>query len=149
MPARFALMALVALTLLPSLWRACRPFPYRARACEPDGRGEPPRHWVGCRGDPGPRRDLDGRERVLFGLTLDPNQASAEDLAAVPGLSPTLAAEIVADREARGPFERVEALRRVRGIGPARLGKARAFLEVAAPEGVPLRRPERPIEGTP
>ena len=134
MPVRLALVTLVALTLLPTLWRAWRPFPYRERACQPEGRGEPPRHWVGCRGDPGPARDLGGHERVLLGLPLDPNRASAEDLAAVPGLSPGLAAAIVADREARGPFDRVEALRRVRGIGPARLGRARAFLEVTSEE---------------
>ncbi len=132
-------MALVALTLLPSLWRVLRPFPYRERSCQPEGRGVPPLHWVGCRGDPGPRRDLDGRERVLLGLTLDPNRASAEDLAAVPGLSPALAAAIVADREARGPFERVEALERVRGIGPARLGRARAFLALTPAEAPPPR----------
>ena len=136
-------MALVALTLVPSLWRALRPFPFRERACQPEGRGVPPRHWVGCRGDPGPPRDLDGRERVLLGLTLDPNLASADDLAAVPGLSPGLAAAIVAEREARGPFDRVEALERVRGIGPARLGRARAYLAVTSAEapGPPAPRP--------
>ncbi len=123
-------MALVAMTLVPSLWRALRPFSPRERACQPEGRGTPPRHWVGCRGDPGSARDLSGRERVLLGLPLDPNRASAEDLAAVPGFSPALAAEIVADRSRRGPFERVEALERVRGIGPARLGRARPFLAI-------------------
>lgn len=134
--------ALVALALLPSLWRAWRPFPYRERDCQPEGRGVPPRHWVGCRGDPGPRRELSGRERVLLGLPVDPNRATAEDLAAVPGLSPGLAAAIVADREARGPFERVEDLGRVRGLGPVRVGRARALLEVrpaAAPSPAPPR----------
>jgi competence protein ComEA len=134
---RLALMALVALALVPSLWRQLRLLPYRERACQPEGRGAPPRHWVGCRGDPGPRRDLSGRERVLLGLPLDPNRASAEDLAAVPGLSPGLAAEIVADRGRRGPFERVESLERVRGIGPARMARASAFLEVAPEAAAP------------
>lgn len=132
MAARLALMALVALTLAPTAWRQLDAFPYRERACSPEGRGEPPRHWVGCRGDPGPPRDLSGPERVLLGLPLDPNRASAEDLAAVPGLSPRLAAEIVADRERRGPFRRVDDIDRVRGIGPARLARARAFLSVEA-----------------
>ena len=122
---------LVAMTLVPSLWRAVRPFSPRERACEPEGRGTPPRHWVGCRGDPGPARELSGRERVLLGLPLDPNRAAAEDLAAVPGFSPALAAEIVADRSRRGPFVRVQELERVRGIGPARLRRAQAFLSVA------------------
>lgn len=135
---RLALMALLALALVPSLWRQLGPLPYRERACQPEGRGVPPHHWVGCRGDPGPRRDLSGRERVLLGLPLDPNRASAEDLAAVPGLSPGLAAEIVADRDRRGPFDRVESLERVRGIGPARMARASAFLAVA-PEAAASR----------
>lgn len=124
-------MALVAVTLVPSSWRALRPFSPQEQGCQPEGRGTPPRHWVGCRGDPGPPRELSGRERVLLRLPLDPNHASAEDLAAVPGFSPGLAAEIVADRDRRGPFERVEALERVRGIGPARLRRASPFLAVA------------------
>jgi competence protein ComEA len=63
---------------------------------------------------------------------VDLNAATAADLAAVPGLGPALAAEVVADRAARGPFPSVDALRRVRGIGPARLARARAWLEVPA-----------------
>jgi competence protein ComEA len=69
-----------------------------------------------------------GRERVLFGLAVDLNTATAEDLAAVPGITPRLAATIVADRAGRGPFQGVEDLERVRGIGPKRLDRARAHL---------------------
>jgi competence protein ComEA len=90
----------------------------------------PPAHWIGCRADPGPPRALSGRERVLLGRPVDLNAASAEDLAAVPGISPRLAEAIAEDRRGRGPFRRVEDLLRVRGIGPARLAQARPWLSV-------------------
>lgn len=105
----------------------------RPEGCSAEGRGVPPRHWLGCATDEGSPRGLDGAERLLLGLPLDPNVASARDLAFVPGLSARLAAAVVADREERGPFPSVEELVRVRGIGPKRLALARASLVVAAP----------------
>jgi competence protein ComEA len=56
------------------------------------------------------------------------NAASAEDLAAVPGLSPRLAAAVVEEREQHGVFACLEDLLRVRGIGPVRLARARPHL---------------------
>jgi competence protein ComEA len=46
----------------------------------------------------------------------------------LPGIGPELAQRIVADRQARGPFRRVEDLRRVRGIGPKTLERMRVYL---------------------
>jgi competence protein ComEA len=45
------------------------------------------------------------------------NTATEADLEKLPGVGPKTAAAIVADREARGPFGRIEDLQRVRGIG--------------------------------
>jgi competence ComEA-like helix-hairpin-helix protein len=56
---------------------------------------------------------------------LNVNHATAVELERLPGIGPSLARRIVADREARGPFAAVEALDRIPGIGPrlvARLG---------------------------
>jgi competence ComEA-like helix-hairpin-helix protein len=53
------------------------------------------------------------------GTTLNVNRATAVDLEALPGIGPSLARRIVADREARGPFATVQALDRIPGIGPA------------------------------
>lgn len=52
---------------------------------------------------------------------IDLNRADADTLAQLPGLSPALAARIVADRDARGPFVTADELVRVSGIGPATL----------------------------
>lgn len=60
--------------------------------------------------------------------SVDPNQASAEELGALPGIGPALAARIVASRESDGPFGSAEALCRVKGIGPATLSKLRPYL---------------------
>lgn len=60
------------------------------------------------------------------GTVLNVNRATAVELEGLPGVGPSLARRIVADREARGPFATVEALDRIPGIGPglvARLGR--------------------------
>ncbi|HSN91168.1 MAG TPA: helix-hairpin-helix domain-containing protein [Anaeromyxobacteraceae bacterium] len=132
MHARLALALLVAASLLPAALRARAPGPDAPRACSPEGRGVPPRGWLGCAADPGPPRPLSDEERLLIGRPLDPNRAGAEALAFVPGIGPGLARAVVDDREAHGPFQGVEDLVRVRGIGPKRLERARPWLEVPA-----------------
>ncbi len=67
-------------------------------------------------------------EGVLLGIPLDLNQASASDLQAIPGIGPSTASAIVADREANGPFPDLDSLQRVKGIGPATLERSRPFL---------------------
>ncbi|MCH7792129.1 MAG: ComEA family DNA-binding protein [Planctomycetes bacterium] len=53
------------------------------------------------------------------------NIASAAELELLPGIGPTLAARIVADREANGPFASLDDVARVRGIGPRTVDKIR------------------------
>ena len=52
-------------------------------------------------------------------IALNVNRATAVELEALPGIGPSLAQRIVADREARGPFATVGALDRIPGSGPA------------------------------
>lgn len=52
---------------------------------------------------------------------LDINGASAEELAALPGIGEVLAQRIVDYRAANGPFETVEDLTKVSGIGEKKL----------------------------
>jgi len=61
----------------------------------------------------------------LFGLPIELNCAGARTLETLPGIGPVRARRIVAER-ARRPFERVEDLLRVRGIGPKTLEQLRA-----------------------
>ena len=49
------------------------------------------------------------------------NTASEADLLQLPGIGPGLARAILADRAARGPFQTIQDLKRVRGIGDATL----------------------------
>lgn len=53
------------------------------------------------------------------------NIASAAELELLPGIGPTLAARIVADRAANGPFASLDDVARVRGIGPRTVDKIR------------------------
>lgn len=52
---------------------------------------------------------------------VDLNRATAAELERLPGVGPVTAARIVVDREDHGPYESLEDLARVRGIGPALL----------------------------
>ena len=52
---------------------------------------------------------------------VDLNRSTAAELEALPGVGPVLAARIVAYRELNGPFEAVEDLLDVGGIGEAKL----------------------------
>jgi len=66
---------------------------------------------------------------------LDVNTATAAELSQLPGIGPTLAARWVAARERHGPFESIEAVSRVGGIGPAKLAQIRGFLTCGSPRG--------------
>jgi competence protein ComEA len=133
MPRRLALLLALAFALAAEPFRAWLETPPRRPACVLEGRGKPPRHYLGCAGDPGPPRALTSDERLVLGMPIDPNTASARDLAFVPGLSRRLAAEVVLDRERNGPYRRLADLVRVRGIGPKRLEAASRHLAIAAP----------------
>lgn len=61
---------------------------------------------------------------------LDVNRATQEQLQTVPGIGPALARRIVEWRREHGPFETLEELLHVRGIGPRTLDRIRPYLEV-------------------
>lgn len=58
------------------------------------------------------------------------NTASAEQLDVLPGVGPTTAAAIVAHREQHGPFQTIDQLGDVHGIGPAKLDALRGLVTV-------------------
>lgn len=62
--------------------------------------------------------------------TLDLNTASQQALETLPGIGPGRAQAIVGYREANGPFQRVEDLLLVDGIGPITLSGIRLLISV-------------------
>ncbi|MGH7688359.1 MAG: ComEA family DNA-binding protein, partial [Gemmatimonadaceae bacterium] len=50
---------------------------------------------------------------------VDVDRATANELQALPGIGPALAARIVAFRDSNGPFGSMTRLQQVKGIGPA------------------------------
>lgn len=58
------------------------------------------------------------------------NSATPDQLDVLPGVGPTTAAAIVAHRQQNGPFQNVEQLGDVRGIGPAKLDALRGLVTV-------------------
>ncbi len=51
-------------------------------------------------------------------MRIEVNTATEIQLNALPGIGPALAARIAEDRATRGPFESIDDLARVHGIGP-------------------------------
>ena len=76
------------------------------------------------------KRWMSARRRVLLGIPLDINQARAEELQWVPGLSHRVASKIVEYRRDNGHFRSLEELVKIRGIGWNSLQRLRPFLRV-------------------
>ena len=58
------------------------------------------------------------------------NAATAVQLQRLPAIGPKMAARILAYRQTHGPFQNLEALQRVKGIGAATLDKLRPLVVV-------------------
>jgi len=75
----------------------------------------------------------------------DLNHADRTQLEQVPGIGPSLAKRIDDHRREKGPFQSVEELRQVKGIGPATLDKVRAFLHVEVTSASPAEGSFEPL----
>jgi competence protein ComEA len=64
------------------------------------------------------------------GGKVDLNTATAAELDTLPGVGPSTAAKIVADRTSNGPFRSVDDLMRVSGIGPAKFDALKDLVRV-------------------
>lgn len=74
---------------------------------------------------PGPGDSVPPKAPGEEGGLISPNRADAGQLEELPGVGPVLAERIVAHREANGPFQTVEDLLEVPGIGEAKLAALR------------------------
>jgi competence ComEA-like helix-hairpin-helix protein len=76
--------------------------------------------------------DHDAPPPVTARFTVNVNQASAVELAQLPGLGPAMAQRIVDHRTAHGDFHSLDALLDVPGIGAATLAAIRPYLRPLA-----------------
>jgi competence protein ComEA len=68
--------------------------------------------------------------KLTVGARLDLNQASAEDLAQLPGVGPALGKALVDERTRLGGFKTWDEVDRVAGVGPAKLSTLKAAVEI-------------------
>ncbi|MFK7739992.1 MAG: ComEA family DNA-binding protein [Planctomycetota bacterium] len=71
-------------------------------------------------------------EISIQAVKIDLNRASVGELQALPGLGPRRAEAIVLERIRRGPFRRLQDLRRVAGVGPVALRALAPHVEFGA-----------------
>jgi len=76
---------------------------------------------------------LSGQVAQALGWPLDLNRVLATDLEALPGVGPSLAKAIVADRETNGPYCSVSDLARVKGVGDSFLRQHASSLKASCP----------------
>lgn len=74
--------------------------------------------------------EADRQTPLFHDYKLDPNEATWVEWMQLEGVGEVLARRIVEDREAHGPFESIDDLARVRGIGAKTVEKLRPWLEI-------------------
>lgn len=76
-------------------------------------------------------------ESLLPDERIDINSADAYDLQRLPGIGEKRALDIIAWREEHGPFQSVDGLEQVSGIGPGILEGLREYAWAGQPDGAP------------
>ena len=95
---------------------------------------DPPAQWIWANGSETIQAPQGHRprplERVSPGSRINPNQAGEEELKRLPGIGPVLAVRIIRYRQRFGPFQDVEELKKVDGIGEKRFERIRPWISV-------------------
>lgn len=85
---------------------------------------------------------------VVLAEGVDVNSASAEELAAaLPGIGPSKARNIIEWRETHGPFRSIEQLLEVSGIGPRTLENIRPFVRLGDALSDQQKQPIPAVDG--
>jgi len=71
---------------------------------------------------------MDAAKRLALGLPVDINLAGFDELRMIPGVGDRLAGDIVALRDKKGRFEKLDQLMEVKGIKENKLAKLRPYL---------------------
>lgn len=69
-------------------------------------------------------------EDINSSITINLNTANQLELETLPGIGPVLAQEIIVFREANGPFDTIEDILEVKGIGPAKFERIKGMITV-------------------
>ncbi len=69
-------------------------------------------------------------QNISLSFKYDLNRATMNELEKIPGIGPTLAQRILDWRKGHGPFQQVEDLLKVKGIGAKTLEKIRPFVYI-------------------
>ncbi|MFW6115972.1 MAG: helix-hairpin-helix domain-containing protein [Chloroflexota bacterium] len=91
--------------------------------------------YVPREGDPHPLPAVSGGQSETEGSTggvININTATAKDLEALPGIGEVTAQRVIDYREANGPFETIEDIQNVAGIGPKTFEAIREMIAVGS-----------------
>lgn len=99
-------------------------------------------HWARQEGAGLDAVEIERLDASAYNYRVDINSATWVELMLLDGIGEQLARRIVADRAQQGPFQSVDDLERVRGIGPKTLARIRPALECRP--SVPLESMESP-----
>jgi len=70
---------------------------------------------------------MSAARRISLGIPLHPDRMTLADWTDLPGVGEKTAAKIEADRQTNGDFGNLDALQRVRGLGPKRIDQLKKF----------------------
>ncbi len=78
-----------------------------------------------------PQTNEENEQPPIATLLININTASISELESLPGIGPQKASEIIAYRDGNGPFERIEEIEMVSGIGPVTFKNIKALICVS------------------
>ncbi len=76
---------------------------------------------------------MSASQPLVFYQSINLNKAGISLLSQIPGIGPKLAQRIIDYRSQHGAFNHLDELRKVHGIGPAKLARIRQYATVFPP----------------
>ena len=86
--------------------------------------------WCGDWTSPEPQRPA-----ADAALAIDVNRATLQELMLMPGVGEITARRILRDRQTHGPFQSLDDLKRIAGIGPKTVAKLKPYCRAGAADG--------------
>lgn len=91
-------------------------------------------HWARISGWGSQPVEIDRMPALQHEFSVEVNSGTWVEFMQLEGIGEILARRIVEDRETNGPFESIDEITRVKGIGAKTLAKMKPFLRFAPPE---------------